>query len=297
MRLLRSGGPSGRQGRDLPPARKRGGTKRRASKGLSSLPRGAYLAAIAVLGAGLLVGAGVWSVRAGHPARVAEWAGGHFTQVQLAAGLRVEAVFVEGRTETDAGQILRALDVAVGDPILALDAHTARQRLESLGWVKSARIERRLPNTLIVRLEERQAIAIWQRGGTFDLIDAEGAVIGADGLARHTHLLVVGGEGAERAAAGLIAALDSAPALRDRVEAAVRMGERRWNLRFKGGIDVRLPETGLEEAMTRLAELDMQHDLLARDIVLIDMREPDRMVLRQAPEAAERRRTGPGDST
>ena len=297
MRLLRSGGPSGRQGRDLPPARKRGGAKRRAPAGRWTLPRSARLAAIAFLCVGILAGAGTWSVRAGHLALAAAWLGDLSTRTQLAAGLRVEAVFVEGRSETDAGQIVRALEVAIGDPILALDAHTARQRLETLGWVKTARIERRLPNTLIVRLEERQAIAIWQRGGAFDLIDAEGAVIGADGLARHSHLLVVVGEGAERAAAGLIEALERAPALRERVEAAVRMGERRWNLRFKGGVDVRLPETGVEEAVARLAELDMQHDLLARDIVLIDMREPDRMVLRQSPEAAERGRAGPGDRT
>lgn len=296
MRLLKTGVSAGKT-RELPAARKRAPAKRRPMPRFS-MPRGRLLL-LAGMGifAALTAGGGWWAHQSGAVERAGLWMEEAAKTATAAAGLRVEGVVVDGRRETDAANILRALGIRQGDPILFLDPQEARQRLEALGWVKSARVERRLPNTLVIRLEERQALAIWQRGGSFDLIDAEGAVIGTQGLSRYGHLLVVVGAGAEREAAHLIALLDKEPSLRHRLDAAVRVGERRWNLRFKGGIDVRLPETGVEDAVKRLAEIDRQHDLVGADIQLIDMRQPDRMVVRPTPEAAERLRAGPGDRT
>ena len=45
--------------------------------------------------------------------------------------------------------------------------------------------------------------------------------------------------------------LDRYPAMRDQVRASMLVGERRWNLRLKNGIDVRLPETDVEQALER----------------------------------------------
>lgn len=296
MRLLKTSASAGKT-RELPAARKRASAKRRPVPRIKIPSRGTLMLAGVGFFAALTVAGGWWMHSAGAFERAGLWLDETARDATAAAGFRVEGVFVDGRAETEARKILLALDIRIGDPILFVDPEEARQRLEALGWVRQAQVERRLPNTLIVRLQERKALAIWQRGGSFDLIDQDGAVIGTDGLSRYGHLLVVVGEGAEREAAHLIGLLEQEPALRNRLEAAVRVGERRWNLRFKGGIDVRLPELDVEGAVKRLAELDRQYDLIGADIRLIDLRQKDRMVVQPTHEAAERRRVGPGDRT
>ncbi len=242
----------------------------------------AWLRRTAVAGlAGLvLAGAGTWAVESGTADRLAEAAGAQALALSRDAGLAVRAVYVGGRTETDRADLLAAVDVAVGDPILAVDTEAVRRRVEDLGWVARAEVARRLPDTLMVRVVERRAAAIWQRDGEFVLIDREGAVIGGEDVPRFRHLKVVVGPDAPEHAADLLAILNREPALKARVVAAVRMGERRWNLRFDNGVDVRLPADEPSAAWETLARLERDHRVLARALEAIDMRQDDRVIVR-----------------
>jgi cell division protein FtsQ len=112
-------------------------------------------------------------------------------------------------------------------------------------------------------------------------------VITSEHLERFPGLLQVVGEGADKAAAALIAMLDGEPDLEKRVTAAVRVGERRWNLAFEGGITVELPEENAAEAWAHLAEIERDHALLARDVVMVDLRLADRVVVTPAAEPAK----------
>ncbi len=195
-------------------------------------------------------------------------------------GLVVAEIEVEGRETTDAATIMAALDAARGTPILAIKPSRAREQLESLPWVRSATIERRLPGTLFVRLVERRPLAVWQHGGTQELIDRDGTVIPVSDLSRFTRLPTVVGETAAAPAARLIDMLASEAELALRVTAAVRVGDRRWNLRVDDAIDVLLPEEDAAGAWSRLAQLERTSNLLKRDVQTVDMRLPDRLVLR-----------------
>ena len=73
------------------------------------------------------------------------------------------------------------------------------------------------------------------------------------------------------------------------VRASVFVGERRWNLRMKNGVEVRLPEAGAAAALERLAGLDAQTKLTTRDITIIDLRLPDRVTVRLSDAAAQAR--------
>ena len=152
--------------------------------------------------------------------------------------------------------------------------------------MREATVERRFPKAIFVRLIERAPLALWQRKGEFEVVDSAGVVIDgarADGFAG---LPVIVGDDAPRHAASLLAVMASEPALSTRVKAAVRVGGRRWNVRLDNGIDVQLPEEGVAAAWHRLAEFDRRHRLLARDIVAVDLRLPDRLVVRRAPAAS-----------
>lgn len=238
-------------------------------------------AGVALTVAGGLV-LGVWWTwhRGWGPALIAET---HTRMIALSAeaGLTVKDVLVEGRRETPKARLLAALGVERGTPILTFDPHAARRRVEALPWVRSAAIERLLPDTVLLRLEERSPLALWQRDGSFTLIDDAGEVIPDASPHRFGDLVVVIGDDAPRHAAGLLELLGQAPALMSRVKAAVRIGGRRWNLVLDNGIDVQLPEQAPTQAWQRLAEYEKSHKVLDKDVEAVDLRLPDRLVLRR----------------
>jgi cell division protein FtsQ len=197
-----------------------------------------------------------------------------------AMGLVVTDIEVEGRTTTDAATIMAALAAVRGTPILGVSPSRAQRQLERLPWVRSASIERRLPGTLFVRLVERQPLAVWQHDGRQELIDRSGEVIAVNDLGRFAKLPTVVGENAPAHAATLLDMLASEPDLARRVTAAIRVDDRRWNLRIDNAIDVLLPEEGAAAAWSRLAALERTKSLLQRDIKTVDLRLPDRLVLR-----------------
>lgn len=240
----------------------------------------------AICGLGAIAGAALWVVQSGAGARFVETVETELMNATREAGLAVEAVYVAGRKQADRDALIEAIGVDVGDPILTVDAEAVRARIEALGWVAHARVQRRLPDRLLVRIAERRAAAIWQRDGQFVLIDRGGHVIGPEDVDSHRHLKVLVGDDAPQHAAGLLAVLDQEPALKARIVAAVWIGERRWNLRLDNGIDVRLPESDPVDAWRRLARLERDHDILARAIKAIDLRQSDRLIVRMTRDGA-----------
>lgn len=209
-------------------------------------------------------------------------------------GLKVADIRVEGRSTTDRATILAALGAGLGTPILAVDPARAEQRLTALPWVSSAVIERRLPDTLIVRLVERTPLALWQHDGKLQLIDTGGAVIPVTRLDQFAKLPLVVGADAASHAVPLLAMLAKQPDLAARVTAAVRVGGRRWNLRIDGRIDILLPADDPAGAWAALARLERSSAILDRQVEAIDMRLPDRLVVRVSRQAPKEAPAPPG---
>lgn len=200
------------------------------------------------------------------------------------AGMRVSDIVIEGRANTPEPLLRAALGVSKGDPILGFSLEAARQRIASLNWIEHATVERRLPATVVVYLQERRPFAVWQNQGKFVLIDRAGQIVANEDVAKFHGLPLVVGAGAPVAAATLLDALTERPALSERVLAGVRVAERRWNLRMTSGTDVMLPEGHEIEALDRLMQLQQDHAVLDRPLLAIDLRLPDRLILRPKPE-------------
>ncbi|MBI0534267.1 FtsQ-type POTRA domain-containing protein [Roseomonas sp. KE2513] len=214
-----------------------------------------------------------------------------------AGALLVTEVRIEGARNTAPAMLREAIGVRAGDPVLAFAPQTAKERLESIAWIESAEVQRHLSGLVLVRLRERAPFAIWQNNGRFAIIDREGRTVATDRLDAFGPLPLVVGAGAEKTAAPLYDLLKRAPDLLARTQALVRIGERRWNLRLHSGTDVMLPEGHEDAALQRLAELQRQNQILDRPLQVVDLRLPDRLVLRGAsapeqPPAAARARTG-----
>jgi cell division protein FtsQ len=177
--------------------------------------------------------------------------------------------------------VLRAaIGVSIGDPILGFSLDDIRARVETIQWIEHATVERRLPGTLVVNVQERRPFAIWQNQGKFVLVDRTGQVVANQDVAQFPHLPLIVGLGAPAAAAGLLDALQQRPAIKEKISASVRVGERRWNLRMTNGTDVMLPEGHEAVALDRLIQLQQDHAVLDRPLTAIDMRLPDRLVFR-----------------
>jgi cell division protein FtsQ len=195
------------------------------------------------------------------------------------AGLTANNIFVTGRSETAAADVTMAMNVTKDQALLAFNPTQARKQLKTLTWVKDARVERRFPNTIRVELTERTPLGFYQQKGKLVLVDADAATLATDGLDRWAGLPVLVGEGAPQAADKLMAALKEHPDLLKRVKAMTYFNQRRWNLRLNNNIDVLLPETDMARALERLQRAQADGKLLDKDIVAVDLRLKDRLII------------------
>jgi cell division protein FtsQ len=195
---------------------------------------------------------------------------------------KLSDVTVEGRDYVEKTAILAALDVKPGDSLLGIDLQASRQKLEAIDWVASATVERRLPDTLYVTLKERRAVAIWQYGGEYTLIDRDGRTVRASRMPPGAEtLLLLGGPGAPEHVGELLLLLAYEPTVARQLRAAVWIGQRRWNLILNNGVEIWLPEEDAVAALKQLAKLDAQHKLLSREFGLVDLRLPDKLYLKK----------------
>ena len=233
---------------------------------------------------GSLAGGSWWAYSSGNAAKGIEKVRWSAISATATMGFRVNEVMVSGRQQTEREILVKAINVARGAPILAFDIADAKRRVEALPWVRASTIERMLPDTILISIVEREPLALWQLDSKLHLIDAEGEVILSDGLENYSDLLMVVGNGAEIEASALIALIGTEPALMQQVKAATWIGGRRWNVHLKGDIVVRLPEDDAQSAWTRLAEYHKNHRVLDKNVTVLDLRIPDRLIVKTGPK-------------
>jgi cell division protein FtsQ len=205
------------------------------------------------------------------------------------AGFRITAVALAGNHHVSREEVLAIAGVTGTASLLFLDVDQARDRLKTNPWISDASVLKLYPGQLQIVVREREAFALWQKQGRVSVIADDGTVLEPFVAPRLSRLPLVVGSGAQTRAREFLTLLEPYPALRETVLAAVLVGERRWNLRLKNGIDVELPETDAASALERFVTLDRQKNLVTRDILVIDLRLPDRVTVRLSDAAAQAR--------
>lgn len=246
----------------------------------------------------LLIAAGMVASFFGLPAMAAKEAAG----VAARAGFQVAKVEVQGVRRMDEMPVYNLALDEIDRSMLSVDLAALRARVMTLGWVKDARVTRRLPDTLVIDVVERDPVAVWQHEGKLSLIDVDGVVLQSlDGRAMPDLPLVVGPD-ANRETRALQSLLDAAPALKPLLSGATWVGKRRWDLRFQSGETLSLPEgpSVAAAALMKFAQMDGVNRLLGRGLVRFDMRDPTRFVLRlpsdsKSPAASDAKTAKDGD--
>lgn len=209
-----------------------------------------------------------------------------YARLAARAGFEVKRVEIEGMERVDQ---LKVYDIVLAEKDRAMplvDVDQIRADLVKYGWIKDVRVSRRLPDTLIVQITERKPTALWEHGGKYSLIDAEGIVLEKSSLQKAGDLPILSGEAANKHTVALAELLEEATSLKSQVIGASWVGNRRWDLKFKTGETLALPEGEKEaaRALVNFARMDGVNRLLGRGLIHFDMRDPDRLYVRKAPK-------------
>jgi len=250
------------------------------------LPRGIGVAGSIML---LTAALGYGAVAGQHVPAVLDWLKGARDVAANSLGFRIAAISLTGEKEVSREEVLTTAGVTGRASLFFLDADAARTRLLANPWIADAAVLKLYPDRLQITITERLAFALWQKDGRVSVIAADGTVLEPFVEDRYVGLPLVVGRGAERQAKNFLAIIDRYPDIRSAVRASILVAERRWDLRLANGINVRLPETGLDGALDRLVQLDRDKKLLSRDITTVDLRLPDRVTVRLSDSAAQAR--------
>lgn len=234
-----------------------------------------------------MVGAGTWLSSSGVLDRTHQRVQNTIYTKLADAGFRVNNILVEGRYETDPDVLRAIINLNRGDPIFAFDPAETREMIERLSWVREAHVERRLPDTVYVGLVERKPIALWQHKNKLRVIDADGVTLTDKLGVNQKTLPIVVGEYANEQAYSLLVMLEAEPEIASLVEAATWVGDRRWDLMLKNDVVVRLPESEIGLALSRLAKAQAQDKILDKDLSMVDLRETDRITVRTRPGSVQ----------
>jgi cell division protein FtsQ len=228
-------------------------------------------------------------VRGGHLDELTQALSDTRNALANSAGFRITTVAINGRKQLSQDEVLAIGGVNGRSSLLFLDAATVRDKLKANPWISDATILKLYPGRLQVDITERSAFALWQQDGRLSVISDDGAVLEPYVSRRFVTLPLVVGKGAATRARDFLALLDRYPQVRAVTKAAIFVGERRWNLRLKDGLDIRLPENDVGNALAALSKLDKDDKLFSRDIVAVDMRLPDRLTVQLSEDAAKAR--------
>jgi cell division protein FtsQ len=246
-------------------------------------------AGVAVTALILLGSAGFGIVKGGHVEEVSAALSDTRNAIANSAGFRITTVAINGRKQLTQDEVLAIGGVNGRSSLLFLDAEAVRDKLKANPWIGEATVLKLYPGRLQIDIVERSAFALWQQDGRLAVIADDGAVLEPYVARRFVTLPLVVGKGAETHAKDFLALLARYPQVRAQTKAAIFVGERRWNLRLNDGLDIRLPENGVGNALAALSTLDKEDKLFSRDIVAVDMRLSDRLVVQLSDDAAKAR--------
>ncbi len=178
-----------------------------------------------------------------------------FHKITASLGFVIKDITVEGQKHTSDEQITKVLKIKPGSPIFSISLQNLKARLEEIEWIKYVIVERDLPHNIHISVVERTPIALGQKDRKLYIIDDEGIIINDKNIKAHFDLPIIIGDGAEIYASSLIKMLKTEPDLFKHISSIIRVSERRWNIRFENGIEVKMPEENLDNAWATVIRL------------------------------------------
>lgn len=214
-------------------------------------------------------------------------------QTSQDAGLVLSHVTIAGISRTLEADVQAVLDVDTGMPLMSVELPVLQERIERLPWIERAEITRHMSGELAIMVYERVPFALQQTDGEVWLIDASGARITDRALSQYEELPLIVGDVAASDLESVRRYAEASEVLSQKLKSSIRVDDRRWDLVFENGIRVKMADDdnktyGAQQSWDRLVELDVQHQLLRREVSVVDLRLEGRLVVRLTPEGRKR---------
>jgi cell division protein FtsQ len=236
----------------------------------------------------LAFGVGLFLSDAGRRAMISEKLAEVQQSFQERPAFMVHEVSVEGATVMSGEAVLALLPENLPKSSFDLNLDALRADLLAVDAVADAELRLRIGGVLDITIVERKPAVLERVEDRLTVRDASGRRISeAASRAEYPELPLVAGAGAAAAVGEARLLWAAAAPIADRVRGLVRVGERRWDLVLSRGQRVLLPETDPVSALERMIALDQARDVLAREITVVDLRNPQRPTLRITPPALE----------
>ena len=202
----------------------------------------------------------------------------NFKISNLDSKIKLKEIHLIGRENIPKELIIKELGLNSQTSMFSINVKSLNEKLQSIKWVKSSVIERRLPDTIIIKLEEYKPFALLQVNDGHIIISSDGKRIVKDN-GKFGYLPVINGNGSEKHASKMLDMLSSEPYLFHQVWAISFIGKRRWDVSLRSGIKIKLPEKNPSAAWTKLSEIDRSEAILSREFDVIDMRKSEHLIL------------------
>jgi cell division protein FtsQ len=247
--------------------------------------RGTALLVFSLIGTSISYGA----VRGGGYAAFVEQYGTPADMVARNIGFAISAVTITGQSGLTESEVLEASGINPKNSLAFLDVAEVREHLRAVPLVKEASVRKLYPDRVLIEIIERQPYALWQQDGQVSVVAADGTAIDTMRDGRFADLPFVVGAGANTHLPDYLALIAKAGDLKSKIRAGIFVSGRRWTLSTTNGVEVMLPEINPEAALVALAALERDARVLEKDVISLDLRQPDRLIARLSEEAAAQR--------
>jgi cell division protein FtsQ len=229
-----------------------------------------------------------WFVLSGGITKTQNMAEGAFIEVSAKAGFRLQNIFVEGREYADPDLLMALINAEKNMPLFKVKPHQIHDALSGISWIETVSVKRVFPDSLNITLKERQPAALWMNEGRLVVVDNAGYRITTQNLERFEDLLIIQGEDAPENIGAFLDVVRAVPKIYERLDQAVFVGNRRWDLKLNNKIIVNLPEDNIALALQRLVRAHERDEVLDKTIKNIDIRQSDRLIIKAYPGAANK---------
>lgn len=195
-------------------------------------------------------------------------------------GFSVQNIQVTGLKYTSKIDVLKVLNIDYGDNIFAVDTENLLEELKKIGWIEHVSIQKKIPSTIDISIQEYKPYALWQHKNIVSVITETGVVIPKANPKHFPDLPLVVGEKANLQCKGLFSILLDYTGFKDMVVSAQYMYGRRWRLYFSTNVIVDLPEENIGDTIHKIYMLHQKQKILDRDVEIIDTRVPNKLVFK-----------------
>ena len=136
---------------------------------------------------------------------------------------------------------------------------------------------RRLPNgKLIIQVSFHRFVATWTDGENYFPLSDDGTIANNPSDTRPESAVLFRGP----VPSDINEITNSANDILSDLDYIEWIENRRWNIHTTGGITIKLPEENFSAAIAGLITINKNHNILGRDISIIDMRDPARILVK-----------------